>query len=179
MARLLRTAFVVFFFGMAASSASAAAGVRLSFSDGRVWLTAQGANAGQILAEWARVGGTRVVNGDRVAGQPLTLEMSGVPEMEALEIVLRSAAGFIAAARAPELAVASPHLSRLDQITVLAVGARPPADFPDPAPTQLPAPIAPPVSMPIFSASGARRIVGADGRPIPDDQEGAPPQAGP
>ncbi len=177
MARLLRTAVVVF--GMATSSASAAPVVRLSFSDGRVWLTAQDANAGQILAEWARVGGTRVVNGDRVTGQPLTLEMSGVPEMEALEIVLRSAAGFIAAARAPEIAVASPRLSRLDQITVLASSARPPADVPNPASTPLPAPIAPPVSMPIFSASGAQRIVGADGQPVPDDQEGAPPRTGP
>jgi hypothetical protein len=27
---------------------------------------------------------------------------------------------------------------------------------------------------PVFDASGARRVIGPDGQPVPDDQEGAP-----
>ena len=50
---------------------SAAPGVRLVFSNGHVWLAANGATVGQILAEWAHTGGTRIVNGD-IASQPLT-----------------------------------------------------------------------------------------------------------
>lgn len=174
MTRLLRVVFVVF--GMAASSVTAAPAVRLSFSDGRVWLASDGATVGQILAEWARVGGTRVVNGERVAGHPLTLEMSGVPEIQALDIVLRSAGGFIAAARAPEQGGAAANVSRFGQITVLPAGAPPPADVANRARTDSPPPMSPPAYAlpPIFSASGARRILDSDGQPVPDDQEGAP-----
>src|SRR5260221_9899014 len=109
MIRLFQVAFVVFGVALTVTAAPA---VRLSFSDGRVWLAVNGATAGQILAEWARVGGTRVVIQERVAGQPLTLEMSGVPEMQALDIVLRSAGGFIATARPPAQDNAAPNVSR-------------------------------------------------------------------
>ena len=77
-ARLFQVVVVVI--GIGASSAAAAPRVQLSISDGRVWLETDRATAGQILAEWARVGGTRIVNGDRVNGEPLTLVLRGVPE---------------------------------------------------------------------------------------------------
>ena len=166
MMKLLRVACVVF--GVAASTVAAAPAVRLSFSDGRVWLSANGATVGQILAEWARVGGTHVVNGERVAGQPLTLELSGVPEMQALDIVLRSAGGFIAAARPPEQDSAAANVSRFGQITVLPPGAPPRADVASRTGTDSPPPASTPP--PIFTASGARRILDADGQPVPDDQ---------
>src|SRR5258707_3063093 len=116
MARLFRIVAVLFV--VTASTVSAAPGVRLAFSDGRVWIAADGATVAEILAEWERAGGTRIVNGD-IASQPLTLEMSGVPEMQALDVVLRSAGGFIATARTAEQA-AAPNVSRFGQITVLA-----------------------------------------------------------
>jgi hypothetical protein len=171
MNRFVRIAVIVFV--MTASRVTAAPGVRLSFSDGRVWLAANRATVGQILAEWARAGGTRIVNGD-IASQPLTLEMSGVPEIQALDIVLRSAGGFIATARTAERD-AGPNVSRFGQITVLARGSAPavavrPAET-DPQPPSAPPAFTPP---PIFAASGARRIIGPDGQPVPDDQEGAP-----
>src|SRR5213594_3293119 len=85
---------------MAAVVTSAEApGIRLSIHDGRVWLTATNATARQILTEWARVGHTRVVNGDRIPGGPLTLQLDGVVEQQALDVLLRSAGGFIAAPR--------------------------------------------------------------------------------
>src|SRR5260221_13207464 len=103
MARLFRIVAVAFV--VSASTVSAAPGARLAFSNGRVWLVANGATVGQILAEWGRAGGTRIVNGD-ITSQPLTLEMSDVPEMQALDVVLRSAGGFIATTRTPEQAAA-------------------------------------------------------------------------
>ena len=53
----------------------------------------------QILAEWAKVGGTRIVNAERVAGPPVTLQLQQVPEQQALAVLLRSVAGYLAAPR--------------------------------------------------------------------------------
>ena len=50
-------------------SASAQA-LSLEFHDGRVRLTAENVPVSRILAEWTRVGGTRIVNGERVPGAP-------------------------------------------------------------------------------------------------------------
>jgi hypothetical protein len=146
--------------------------VRLSFKEGRVWLTASDATAAQILAEWSRVGGTQVVNADRIAGPPLMLELNDVPEVEALEVVLRNAGGYIATARTGSLAGA-PLPSSVARITILPASARPPmsssAGAPAPEPPSVPQPA------PILDASGAQRIIGPDGQPVPDDQEDAPP----
>jgi hypothetical protein len=178
-ARFFQVVLVVI--GVGASSAAAAPGVQLSIRDGRVWLETDRATAGQILAEWARVGGTRIVNGDRVNGEPLTLVLRGVPELKALEVVLRTAGGFIASARTPTGAAAPQNLSRLDRIVVLPASAHPidPAVRVGAAP---PGPISPPFVAPpppSFSPSGGQRIIGSDGQQVPDDQEGAPPPTSP
>ena len=62
-------------------------------------LSAKNATVGQILAEWAKVGQTKIVNAERVGGGPMTLELTDVPEAEALEILLRSAGGYVLAPR--------------------------------------------------------------------------------
>jgi hypothetical protein len=171
--KLLPIAFIV---GMTVSSATAAPGVQLSIGNGRVWIVTNGATVGQILAEWERVGGTRIINGDHVAGGPLTLEMRGVPELEALDVVLRSASGFIAADRTLDGTALQPNRSRFERIVVLPESARPA----DPAlravaqpPTSPPRALEPPA--PIITASGGQRLIGPDGQPVPDDQDGAPP----
>ena len=82
--------------GVARAEAQA---VKVEFLNGSVTLTAQNATPRQILAEWARVGGTRIVNGDRVPGTPMTIELVGVSERQALDVILRSASGYMAAAR--------------------------------------------------------------------------------
>ncbi|MFN7978969.1 MAG: hypothetical protein U0P30_12585 [Vicinamibacterales bacterium] len=94
----------------------------LDIRDGLVTLQASNVPARQILAEWARVGGTRVVGGERIAGAPLTLFLEGVPEAKALDIILRGAAGYMAANRA----VPGTGRSRYDRIMVLA-SSTPPA----------------------------------------------------
>ncbi len=101
---------------------SSAGQVQLTIRDGLVTLEAKDATLREILAEWARVGQTRVVNGESVAGGPLTLQLTDVPERRALDTLLRSAAGFIAAPRP----VLQPSLSTYDRI-VLMPGVRPAA----------------------------------------------------
>ena len=54
----------VLLFGLTTTDASAA--VRLSIHDGLVWLIADRATVAQVLAEWARVGQTQIVNGARL-----------------------------------------------------------------------------------------------------------------
>lgn len=78
---------------------SFAQGVKMEFRDGRVFLTAQNAPVRTILNEWARLGGTKIVNGERLTGAPVTLELNGVPERQALDILLRSATGYMAGPR--------------------------------------------------------------------------------
>lgn len=101
--------------GLPALSASAQS-IALTLREGRVTLVTQNATPAAILAEWARQGQVRVVDGDRVPGTPLTLRLEDVPEREALDVVLRGAAGYIAAPRTQALAA---NLSRFDRVIVM------------------------------------------------------------
>jgi hypothetical protein len=94
---------------------TAHAEVHLIIRDGHVDLDARDATVKQILTEWARVGQTRIVNGDGVAGGPVTLQLSNVPEAQALEILLRSVSGYMTAPRAVEVS----NASRFDRILVM------------------------------------------------------------
>jgi len=113
------TALAVFLVVLGASTASAQ--VQLSIRDGRVTLVATNATVRQILTEWARVGQTKIVNVERIAGAPVTLQFTGVPEQEALDILLRSVTGYMAAPRAVPVA----NLSHYDRILVLPTAATP------------------------------------------------------
>jgi hypothetical protein len=156
------------------STATAAPRIQLSFSEGRVWLTADGATAAQILAEWARLGGTRIVNAERISSEPLTLEMPGVPERDALDVLLKSASGYIAMSRTPELRAAFARQSQFDRVAVLPSSTRvsEPVLRGVPVPAEVPTLVPPPP--PVFAPSGGQRLIGPDGQPVPDDQEGAP-----
>jgi hypothetical protein len=93
----------------------ASAEVRLTMQNGRVSLVAKDATVRQILAEWARVGQTTIVNIDRVPGGPVTLELTDLPEARALDVLLRALSGYITAPRA----VDAPNLSQFDRIIVM------------------------------------------------------------
>ena len=97
------------------------AAVTLQFNDGQVTLSAQNAPVRAILAEWARLGGATIVNGDRVAGPPVTLELTGVPERQALDVVLRSVAGYMVAPRR----AGSQGASAFDRIMILPTSTAP------------------------------------------------------
>jgi hypothetical protein len=154
-----------------ASPAIVAAQVDLKIVDGRVWLVATNATVAQILNEWTRIGGTQVVNAERVPGAPLTLELSDVSEQEALDVVLQSAAGFMAVRRAaPVIAMSS-----FDRILILPVSTV--SLDPPPAPSRgetAPPPVfaEPPMPLPP-GADPVQPVIGADGRPVPDDQQDA------
>jgi hypothetical protein len=100
----------------------------LEIREGRVTLHARNVPVRQILAEWARVGGTTIVNGERVAAPPVTLELNDVPERQALDILLRGVAGYVLGARP----VSAPGASSIDRVLILATSSAP---GPPPAPT--------------------------------------------
>ena len=88
---------VVLLLGCAASTSAQT--VSLQFDNGLVTLNAQNAPVRTILAEWSRLGGTRFLNADRIGGAPVTVELTSVPERQALEILLRSVAGYVVTQR--------------------------------------------------------------------------------
>jgi hypothetical protein len=98
MKTLLRSAFAaVLICGMAAPVF--AGDLKLTLQNGRATVIAQDVPLRQILEEWSRVGGTRIMNADKVAGAPVTLQLVDVPEAQALDTLLRSVAGYMAAPR--------------------------------------------------------------------------------
>ncbi|HVQ16058.1 MAG TPA: hypothetical protein VMS40_20800 [Vicinamibacterales bacterium] len=119
---------------LGASSASAQV-LSLEFHDGRVRLIAENVPVSRILSEWARLGGTKIVNGERVPGAPVTLQIVDVPERQALETVLRGAAGYMVLARD---AATPSGASSFDKILVLPTTSRAPAAaaIPSPPPPQ-------------------------------------------
>lgn len=94
------------------ASASAASGQEplvLDIRDGQVTVRAQNIPLRVILNEWARIGGTNVVGADRIGGAPVTLELSGVPERQALDVLLRNASGYVLGMRPSGVAGASAY----------------------------------------------------------------------
>ncbi len=71
----------------------------LAIAEGRVTLTAAEAPLGDVLAEWSRAGNTRFEGVGELGSARVTLHLEGVPEREALRLLLRPAAGFLAAPR--------------------------------------------------------------------------------
>ena len=101
---------------LAAAAPAAAQSVTLEFKDeGRVSLTTQNAPVSAILAEWARRGKATIVNGTQVPGPPVTLELVDVYEQQALDIILRSASGYLMAARETP----TPGAARFDRIYIV------------------------------------------------------------
>jgi hypothetical protein len=105
------------------AGSTAHAEVRVTLHDGLVTVVAKDATVSQILTEWARVGKTTIVNVERIPGGPISVELTDLPEEQALDVLLRSVSGYMAAPRA---AVAA-NLSRLDRVVVLPTSVAPKA----------------------------------------------------
>lgn len=130
----MRRILLTFALSLVAVLPASAQQLKLAFNDGLVSLDATSVPVRTILVEWAKLGGTNVIGGERITGSPLTLKLENVPEARALEIVLRSVAGYMAA---PRSATATPGASMYDRILVLATSAAPaPAAAARPAPNQ-------------------------------------------
>jgi hypothetical protein len=106
-----------------AAPAAAQQPLKLSFQDGRVTIDATGVPVRTILNEWSRIGGTKVVGAERITGSPLTVKLVNVTEAQALETILRSAAGYMAAPR--NGATTGPSI--YDRILVMATSSAPAA----------------------------------------------------
>jgi len=158
MQKLFRSTLLVAAVCAIGAHAASAGELVVKVGDGRATVIAKDVPLPQVLAEWARVGNTRIVNGEKVVGGPVTLELVNLPEKEALDILLRSAAGYMAAPRAQLL----PGASLYDRVVILATS-NPPAN---------PPPIATPLGRPI-----TREVMP---QPLPeDDDDGEPGDQGP
>jgi hypothetical protein len=180
-----------------AAVSTASADVNLTMQNGRVSLVAKDATVRQILTEWARVGQTKIVNMERVPGGPVTLELTNVPEAQALEVLLRTLSGYITAPRPVEEA----NLSRFDRIILMPTlaAARPPTSPAAPPPVfqqnpqqfpqlqqadddddERPAPNVPvpgTVRGPVFNTFPQPQVVNPQGGPpMPQPVTGAPQQ---
>lgn len=180
------------------TASAASADVHVQLQDGRVSIVAKDATVRQILTEWARVGQTKVVNVERIPGGPLTLELNNIPEAQALDVLLRSVSGYMAAPRGTAVA----NLSVFDRIIVMptvaaprpaassaaptpvfqqpqfAPAALPPDDDADDAPAanvQMPNPPRPPV----FNAFPPPQVGGPGVSGVPVVQGGQPAQPTP
>src|SRR5262252_8217523 len=140
--RRLKTSVIAGFtlLALTAMAPVASADVQVSIHDGRVTIVAKDATVRQILAEWARVGRTRIVNAERIPGGPLTIEMKDVPELDALDVLLRTLSGYMASPRAAQTADAS----QFEAIVVMPTTAAPLSR----AASVAPAPFAPPSGFP-------------------------------
>jgi len=152
-----------------AAAAPAQQGVQLRFQDGRVTLRAQNAPVRTILAEWARLGGATIVNADRVVGPPVTLELTGVPERQALDIVLRSVAGYLLA---PRRAGAS-GASAFDRIMILPTSVAP-RNPPPPAAAARARPGPGLVRPPVLARPPETALIEPPDMPQPEDVGGEP-----
>jgi hypothetical protein len=100
---------------------ASAQSVTVQFDNGHVTVNAENAPVRQILAEWARLGGTTFVNAEGVPGGPVTLQLENVSERQALDVLLRSVSGYMVAARQ----TAGTGASAFDRILILPTSSAP------------------------------------------------------
>jgi hypothetical protein len=154
--------------------------VTLTLENGRVTLVTKDATPAEIMQEWARVTGANVVNGERLTGAPLTLTLNSVSEREALDAVLRSAAGYMVAERA---ANSGGGPSLFDRILIMPTSSAPagPATAGARAavPTQPAAPVAPVVQPGVvYEGDPALASSAAAGEEDAEDTDEVAPGAG-
>ncbi len=154
----MRHTLLTFALSLLISLPAAGQQLKLTFNNGRVSLDATSVPVRTILTEWGKLGGTKVIGGEQITGSPITLKLENVPESQALEIVLRSVAGYMAA---PRSALAASGASMYDRILVMATSAAPP-------PAARPAPNQPGV------AQGNQRFVPQRQPARPPDEEEEP-----
>lgn len=100
-----------------ASAQQAGRVLELSFHDGRVTLVARNVTLVEVLNEWARKGGSKMVNAEKLTTGQVTYEFHDADELTVLKSLLRPAAGYIAA---PRRAGGPVGPSSLEQVVILA-----------------------------------------------------------
>jgi len=115
-----RALFLTAALSIGAAWPAGAQNLKLDFQDGRVSVEATGVPVRTILTEWGKIGGTKVVGADKITGAPLTIKLINVTEKDALETILRSVAGYMAAPRST-----GQGSSMYDRILVMATSTAP------------------------------------------------------
>ena len=145
---------------LAFAALPAAAGeLKLTLNNGLVTVVATDVPVSRILAEWARIGQTKIVNGEKLM-TIVNIELVDVPEKTALDVVLRSASGYLAARRVEPLAGAS----AFDRIMILPFSQPPAHSAPMPTAQTMPQPF---VNRPVMTS------------PDFDESQALPPGVGP
>jgi hypothetical protein len=116
-----RTLLLAVAMSVVAAWPAGAQNLKVEFHDGRVSVEATSVPVRTILTEWGKVGGTKIVGADRISGAPITVKLINVTEAQALETILRSVAGYMAAPRNTGVGA-----SRYDRILVMATTTAPP-----------------------------------------------------
>jgi len=89
----------------------------ISFNDGRVTLVAENVTLREILQEWARKGGSTIVNLDKVTGNAVPrTEFTNQPEAEVMATLLRELPGYGASMRA----ASAPGTSAVKTVYIMA-----------------------------------------------------------
>jgi len=101
--------------------------LEVSFNNGLVTIVGSNVTIREILVEWGRKGGSRIVNAEKLAGQVLPyIEFRDEPEIVVLRSLLREVPGYGAAPRiAP-----SPDASTIETVYLLATRSVPVSNAP-------------------------------------------------
>jgi hypothetical protein len=151
---------------------ASAQAVKVEFHDGRVTVEANQAPVRAVLSEWGKIGGTKIVGAERIPGMPISIKLINVSEAQALETILRSVAGYMAAPRN-----SGAGASMYDRILVMATTSAPPVANNNARPTP---------NQPNPAFNGTQRFVPpqrvqrpeeaeADEEPEPDENPPNPP----
>ena len=104
------------------------AAVKLAFTTAGSASMPPRCRCGRFSTSGPKIGGTKIVGAERITGAPLTLKLVDVPEAQALEIILRSVAGYMAAPRGADA-------RRVDRTIASSSWRRAPVPAPAPPPT--------------------------------------------
>ena len=113
--------------GAVTAQAPATRTLDVSFNNGLVTIVGSNVTIREILLEWGRKGGSRIVNAEKLAGQVLPyIEFKDEPEIVVLRSLLREVPGYGAAPRiAP-----SPDASTIETVFLLATRSVPVSNAP-------------------------------------------------
>jgi len=157
-------------FSSEARAAQADEAVRVTFAGGRVTVIAVDATLGDILREWARAGGSRFTNIEKIpVRERVTVRLENETELRALDVLLRPLAGYAVTGRAQGARGAS----AIDRVLIMPAPSRPMVYGPAaPAPTNN------------FAVDSPQQRPMIGGPPMPDDdgptrREVPPPMTAP
>lgn len=148
---------------------SVAPPIAIGFDRGLVTIHASSVSAAEILKQYGAVGNVEIQNLDVVPATAITIALDRVPEVTALDILTRYCGGYLATQR---LDADQFHQSHFRRIVIFKEGARSTTIAPPPIATPPPPP--PPIESNEPAPGEVRPRIGPDGKPMEDDQQGAP-----